>query len=78
MTIGQSAWTGMVPVDDTALHVSDTAGRGRPMVYLNGAYADQSHWRRVITDLGSDYQQNPAIRHWAARHALSRSTGCQG
>jgi pimeloyl-ACP methyl ester carboxylesterase len=26
------------------------------VVYLNGAYADQSHWRRVIADLGSDYR----------------------
>ena len=56
MTIQQSAWTGMVPVDDTALYVSDTGGRGPPVVYLNGAYADQSHWRRVIADLGSDYR----------------------
>src|SRR5262249_15730346 len=56
MTIKQSAWTGMVPVDDTALYVSDTGGCGRPVVYLNGAYADQSHWRRVIADLGSDYR----------------------
>ena len=56
MTIQQSAWTGMVPVDDTALYVSDTGGRGRPVVYLNGAYADQSRWRRVIADLGSDYR----------------------
>jgi pimeloyl-ACP methyl ester carboxylesterase len=46
----------MVPVDDTALYVRDTGGRGRPVVYLNGAYADQSHWRRVIADLGSDYR----------------------
>src|SRR5215470_6022350 len=46
----------MVPVDDTALYVSDTGGRGRAVVYLNGAYADQSHWRRVIADLGSDYR----------------------
>ena len=36
--------------------VRDTGGRGRPVVYLNGAYADQSHWRRVIADLGSDYR----------------------
>ena len=36
MTIKQSAWTGMVPVDDTALYVRDTGGRGRPVVYLNG------------------------------------------
>jgi pimeloyl-ACP methyl ester carboxylesterase len=56
MTVEQSAWTGMVPVDDTALYVSDTGGRGCPVVYLNGAYADQSHWRRVISNLGSDYR----------------------
>jgi pimeloyl-ACP methyl ester carboxylesterase len=56
MTIKQSTWTGMVPVDDTALYVTDTGGPGRPVVYLNGAYADQSHWRRVIADLGSDYR----------------------
>ena len=37
MNIKQSAWTGMVPVDDTALYVSDTGGPGRPVVYLNGA-----------------------------------------
>lgn len=56
MDIEQSAWTGMVPVDDSALYVTDTGGRGRSVVYLNGAYADQSHWRRVIADLGSDYR----------------------
>ena len=56
MTIQQSAWTGMVPVEDTALYVTDTGGPGLPVVYLNGAYADQSHWRRVIADLGSDYR----------------------
>jgi pimeloyl-ACP methyl ester carboxylesterase len=56
MTSQQSTWTGMVPVDDTALYVRDTGGPGHPMVYLNGAYADQSHWRRVIADLGSDYR----------------------
>src|SRR4029450_11510115 len=46
----------MVPVDDTALYVSDSGGSGLPVVYLNGAYADQSHWRRVIADLGSVYR----------------------
>ena len=56
MTIERSAWTGMVPVDDTALYVTDSGGCGRPVVYLNGAYADQSHWRRVIADLGGDYR----------------------
>ncbi|MCX5392437.1 alpha/beta fold hydrolase [Streptomyces sp. NBC_00094] len=52
-----AAWTGMVPVDDTALAVTDTGGTGRPVVYLNGSYADQKHWRRVITELGGgDYR----------------------
>ena len=56
MNIKQSAWSGMVPVDDTALAVTDTGGLGCSVVYLNGAYADQSHWRRVIAELGSDYR----------------------
>ncbi len=56
MTNKQSAWTGMVPVDDTALYVTDTGGSGRAVVYLNGSYADQSHWRRVIADLGGTYR----------------------
>jgi len=49
-------WTGLLPVDDTALYVTDTGGSGQPVVYLNGSYADQSHWRRVIADLGSGYR----------------------
>ena len=56
MNITPSAWSGMVSVDDTALYVRDTGGRGQPVVYLNGAYADQTHWRRVIAGLGSDYR----------------------
>lgn len=51
-----STWTGMVPVDDTALAVTDTDGPGRPVVYLNGSYASQRHWRRVIADLGPDWR----------------------
>ncbi|GLZ31979.1 hypothetical protein Lesp02_41670 [Lentzea sp. NBRC 105346] len=51
-----TAWTGMLPVDDTELYVRDTGGSGRPVVYLNGAYADQSHWKRVIAGLGDDYR----------------------
>lgn len=54
--ISSSRWTGMVSIDDTALYVSDTGGAGQPVVYLNGAYADQSHWRQVITALGSEYR----------------------
>ncbi|MFE6744150.1 alpha/beta fold hydrolase [Streptomyces sp. NPDC057686] len=55
-SIKQSAWSGMVSIDDTALAVTDTGGSGRPVVYLNGSYADQSHWRRVISALGSGYR----------------------
>jgi pimeloyl-ACP methyl ester carboxylesterase len=50
------AWTGMLPVEDTELYVRDTGGPGHPVVYLNGAYADQKHWKRVIADLGPGYR----------------------
>jgi pimeloyl-ACP methyl ester carboxylesterase len=45
-----------VPVDDTALAVTDTGGPGRPVVYLNGAYASQRPWRPVIAELGTDWR----------------------
>ncbi|WP_225102719.1 alpha/beta hydrolase [Streptomyces sp. CoH27] len=51
-----SQWTGMVPVDDTALAVTDTGGPGIPVVYLNGQFATQGYWRRVIAELGSDWR----------------------
>jgi len=50
-------WTGMVPVDDTALAVTDSGGSGTPVIYLNGQFATQGYWRRVIAELG------PAWRH---------------
>ncbi|GAA1958815.1 hypothetical protein GCM10009754_31480 [Amycolatopsis minnesotensis] len=46
----------MVPVDDTALAVTDTRGPGSPVVYLNGAYASQRSWRRVIAELGTGWR----------------------
>ena len=49
-------WTGMVPVDDTALAVTDTGGRGVPVVYLNGHMASQRNWRRVIAELGPGWR----------------------
>jgi pimeloyl-ACP methyl ester carboxylesterase len=52
-----SPWTGMVPVDDTGLAVADTGGPGIPVVYLNGQFATQGYWRKVIADLG------PGFRH---------------
>jgi pimeloyl-ACP methyl ester carboxylesterase len=52
----ESAWTGMVAVEDTALAVTDSGGNGIPVVYLNGSYANQSHWRKVISDLGPGWR----------------------
>ncbi|MEY9988605.1 pimeloyl-ACP methyl ester carboxylesterase [Streptomyces sp. V4I8] len=56
MTINQSAWTGMVQVDDTALAVTDTGGPGIPVIYLNGQFATQGYWRRVIAELGTGWR----------------------
>lgn len=47
----------MVPVDDTALAVTDTGGDGIPVVYCNGQFATQGYWRKVIAELG------PGFRH---------------
>jgi pimeloyl-ACP methyl ester carboxylesterase len=49
--------TGMVPVDDTALAVTDTGGPSMPVIYLNGQFATQWNWRRVIAEL------EPGWRH---------------
>jgi pimeloyl-ACP methyl ester carboxylesterase len=51
-----STWTGMVAVDDTALAVTDTGGPGIPVVYLNGQFATQGYWRRVIAELGTGWR----------------------
>ncbi|MEV4926542.1 alpha/beta fold hydrolase [Streptomyces roseoverticillatus] len=50
------AWSGMLPVEDTALAVTDTGGTGTPVVYLNGSFAGQRHWGPVIDDLGSGWR----------------------
>jgi pimeloyl-ACP methyl ester carboxylesterase len=52
MTTTETQWTGLVPVDDTALAVTDTGGTGIPVVYLNGQFATQGYWQRVIAELG--------------------------
>lgn len=54
MTNSNASWTGLVPVEDTALAVTDTRGPGRPVVYLNGSYTSQPGWRPVIRELGHD------------------------
>jgi pimeloyl-ACP methyl ester carboxylesterase len=51
-----STWTGMVPVGDTALAVTDTGGLGIPVIYLNGHMASQRNWRRVIAELGTGWR----------------------
>ncbi|MBB6347912.1 alpha/beta fold hydrolase [Nonomuraea muscovyensis] len=51
-----SGWSGMLPVEDTALAVTDTGGTATPVVYLNGSYASQRHWRPVIDDLGPGWR----------------------
>ena len=47
-SISPTQWTGLLPVDDTALAVADTGGSGVPVVYLNGQFATQGYWRRVV------------------------------
>ncbi|MFF5251363.1 alpha/beta fold hydrolase [Streptomyces leeuwenhoekii] len=51
-----SQWTGMVPVEDTALAVTDTGGPGVPVIYLNGQFATRGYWRRVIAELGAGWR----------------------
>jgi pimeloyl-ACP methyl ester carboxylesterase len=51
-----SQWTGMVPVDDTALAVTDTGGPGIPVIYLNGQFATQGYWQQVIAELGTGWR----------------------
>jgi pimeloyl-ACP methyl ester carboxylesterase len=55
-TTAPAPWSGVVPIDDTALAVTDTGGTGTPIVYLNGQFATQGYWRRVIAALGSDWR----------------------
>ncbi len=46
----------MVSIDDTALAVTDTGGSGIPIIYLNGQFANQEYWRKVIAELGSEFR----------------------
>lgn len=41
----------------TALAVTDARSPGRPVVYLNGSFASQRHWRSVIAELGPDWRR---------------------
>jgi pimeloyl-ACP methyl ester carboxylesterase len=48
-----SAWRGKLPFEDTALAVTDTGGPGIPVIYLNGQFTTQFHWKKVIAELGT-------------------------
>jgi pimeloyl-ACP methyl ester carboxylesterase len=48
-----SAWKGELPFEDTALAVTDTGGHGVPIIYLNGQFTTQFHWKKVIAELGT-------------------------
>ncbi|MFC4337564.1 alpha/beta fold hydrolase [Salininema proteolyticum] len=54
--LNDSTWTGMVPVDDTALAATDTGGDGIPIIYCNGQFATQGYWKRVIAELGPEFR----------------------
>ncbi|MEV0355242.1 alpha/beta fold hydrolase [Nocardia sp. NPDC050697] len=72
-------WTGMVPVDDTALAVADSGGTGPAVVYLNGAYAGRRHWRPVIAELGADFRHigyDERARGGSQRSADYSFAGC--
>jgi pimeloyl-ACP methyl ester carboxylesterase len=55
-TTSITSWTGIVPVEDTALAVTDSGGSGMPVIYLNGQFATQGYWWRVIAELGADWR----------------------
>ena len=81
MNTQQSPWSGLVPVDDTALAVTDTGGPGQPVVYLNGSYASQAHWRHVIATLGDGYRHitfDERARGKSRRSADYSLEGCVG
>jgi pimeloyl-ACP methyl ester carboxylesterase len=49
-------WSGLIPIEDTKLYVTDTGGSGQTIIYLNGSYANQGHWKGLVNELGSDYR----------------------
>ncbi|MFI5907950.1 alpha/beta fold hydrolase [Dactylosporangium sp. NPDC051541] len=49
-------WTGMIPVEDTALAATDTGGAGLPVLYCNGQFATQGYWKHVINELGAGFR----------------------
>ncbi|MCG8389025.1 MAG: alpha/beta hydrolase [Cytophagales bacterium] len=56
MMLKNEEWSGFVAIEDTKLFVKDTGGSRQPIVYLNGAYANQKHWKKVVNELGVSYR----------------------
>ena len=74
-----SPWTGLVPVDDTALAVADTRGDGQPVVYLNGSFAGRRTWRPVLAELGPGWRHltyDERARGGSGRSADYSFEGC--
>jgi pimeloyl-ACP methyl ester carboxylesterase len=49
-------WSGLIPIEDTKLFVTDTGGSGQTIIYLNGSYASQRHWKGVVKESGANYR----------------------
>lgn len=45
-----------VPVADTVLDCNDTEGSGQEVLLLNGAFATQRHWKKVLPLLADRYR----------------------
>ncbi len=63
----------MIPIDDTALAAKDTGGPGIPIIYLNGQFATQGYWKRVITELGADFRHITYDERARGRNSLKSS-----
>jgi hypothetical protein len=59
MTIKQSAWTGMVPVDDAALAVADSGGAGHRQMACRSRRDEQE---QIRTSLDAVTARNPNIQ----------------
>jgi pimeloyl-ACP methyl ester carboxylesterase len=67
------AWAGMIPSGDTALAAKDTGGLCIPILYLNGQFATQGYWKRVITELSADFRHITYDERARGRYSLKSS-----
>lgn len=45
-----------IPAGDTRLAVTDSDGGAPPVLFINGAFATQRHWKPVLRRLGGRYR----------------------